>query len=208
MSIADRGHSLKSPASRLIETSRKRTVSAAGVMMMTETTAMDAGLTNLGRGRRMSRQRKRDAVLQLLRGEDLELVSRALGVTAATLSDWRDTFLAAGEAGLATRATDDEAKRRARYGRAGGSKLAWRDATRARAAGSQDRRLGGARLRPFGPREAEAMSRASSLSSGKPHGVACVCRVWQAARATLYRHLGLAGLGPDRAPERVEPPRR
>jgi transposase-like protein len=39
-----------------------------------------------GRGGRMSRQRKRDAVLRLLRGEDLESVSRSLGVTAATLS--------------------------------------------------------------------------------------------------------------------------
>ncbi len=43
-------------------------------------------------------QRKRDAVLRLLRGEDLETLSRALGVTAATLSGWRDTFLSAGEA--------------------------------------------------------------------------------------------------------------
>ena len=34
----------------------------------------------------MSRQRKTAAVLRLLRGEDLETVSRALGVTAATLS--------------------------------------------------------------------------------------------------------------------------
>jgi hypothetical protein len=33
----------------------------------------------VGRGGRMSRQRKRDAVLRLLRGEDLETVSRALG---------------------------------------------------------------------------------------------------------------------------------
>jgi transposase-like protein len=56
----------------------------------------------------MSRQRKRDAVLRLLRGEDLELVSRALGV-AATLSGWRDAFLAAGEASLATRPTDGDA---------------------------------------------------------------------------------------------------
>jgi len=51
----------------------------------------------------MSRQRKRDAVLRLLRGEDLETLSRTLGVTAATLSGWRDTFLSAGEASLATR---------------------------------------------------------------------------------------------------------
>ena len=62
-----------------------------------------------GRGGRMSRQRKRDAVLRLLRGEDLETVSRALGVTAATLSGWRDAFLVAGEASLTTRPTDGEA---------------------------------------------------------------------------------------------------
>src|SRR3982750_3453135 len=53
--------------------------------------------------RRMSAGRKRDAVLRLLRGEDLELVSRELGVTAAELSGWRDAFLAAGEASLRSR---------------------------------------------------------------------------------------------------------
>jgi transposase-like protein len=56
----------------------------------------------------MSRRRKRDAVLRLLRGEDLETVSRALGVTAAALTSWRDAFLAAGEASLATRPADGE----------------------------------------------------------------------------------------------------
>jgi transposase-like protein len=56
----------------------------------------------------MSRRRKRDAVLRLLRGEDLQTVSRGLGVTAATLTGWRDAFLAAGEASLARRATDGE----------------------------------------------------------------------------------------------------
>jgi transposase-like protein len=54
----------------------------------------------------MSRPRKRAAVLRLLRGEDLELVSRGLGVTAATLSGWRDDFLAGGEAALATKPAD------------------------------------------------------------------------------------------------------
>ena len=57
----------------------------------------------------MSRQRKRDAVLRLLRGEDLEMASRSLGVTAAALTAWRDTFLAAGEAGLVTRPVGGEA---------------------------------------------------------------------------------------------------
>jgi transposase-like protein len=75
--------------------------------MTTETTA-DTDAVGLGRGGRMSRQRKREAVLRLLRGEDLELVSRALGVTAATLSGWREAFLAAGGASLAARPTDGE----------------------------------------------------------------------------------------------------
>src|ERR687883_690029 len=64
------------------------------------------GNPGLGRGGRMSRQRKTAAVLRLLRGEDLELVSRSLGVTAATLSGWRDEFLAGGEAALASQPTD------------------------------------------------------------------------------------------------------
>ena len=66
------------------------------------------GAAGPGRGGRMSRRRKRDAVLRLLRGEDLETVSRALGVTAATLTAWRDAFLAAGEASLTSRPTDGE----------------------------------------------------------------------------------------------------
>jgi len=57
-----------------------------------------SGAAAPGRGGRMSRQRKTAAVLRLLRGEDLETVSRALGVTAATLTTWRDAFLSAGEA--------------------------------------------------------------------------------------------------------------
>jgi hypothetical protein len=55
---------------------------------------------------RMSARRKQDAVLRLLRGEDLELVSRALGVTAAELSGWREAFLAGGEACLKSRPAD------------------------------------------------------------------------------------------------------
>ena len=46
--------------------------------------------------RRMSAKRKRSAVLRLLKGEDLELLSRELGVPAADLTRWRDAFLEAG----------------------------------------------------------------------------------------------------------------
>ena len=70
--------------------------------------AQEPGTAALGRGGRMSRQRKTAAVLRLLRGEDLETVSRSLGVTAAALTAWRDAFLAAGEAALATRPADGE----------------------------------------------------------------------------------------------------
>jgi hypothetical protein len=54
----------------------------------------------------MSARRKQSAVLRLLRGEDLELVSRQLAVPAAEVSAWRDAFLAAGEATLKTRPAD------------------------------------------------------------------------------------------------------
>jgi len=66
-----------------------------------------------GRGRRSAR-RKVTVVLELLRGEDLETLSRRYAVTAATLSGWRDAFLASGEAGLKSREVDlqDEEKQR------------------------------------------------------------------------------------------------
>ena len=68
----------------------------------------ESGAAAPGRGGRMSRQRKTAAALRRLRGEDLELVSRWLGVTAATLTGWRDAFLAAGEAALTAKPTTGE----------------------------------------------------------------------------------------------------
>src|SRR5687768_18252707 len=56
--------------------------------------------------RRMSARRKQETVLRLLRGEDLELVSRELAVTAAELNGWREAFLAGGEASLKSRPAD------------------------------------------------------------------------------------------------------
>jgi putative transposase len=43
------------------------------------------------------------------------------------------------------------------------------------------------------------MSRTVSPSSGRPYGLARVCRIWRVSRASVYRHL---------APPRAEPPRR
>lgn len=44
--------------------------------------------------------------MRILRGEDLDLVSRETGTTAADLSAWRDSFLQAGAAALNSRPAD------------------------------------------------------------------------------------------------------
>src|SRR5919109_712185 len=49
---------------------------------------------------RWSAGKKMDAVLRLLRGEPLEVLSRELGVEAHRLAAWRDDFLEAGKQGL------------------------------------------------------------------------------------------------------------
>ena len=56
---------------------------------------------------RFSAKRKSQAVLRLLRGEDLDTLSRELGVVAATLSGWRDAFLDGGTAAMKSRPADD-----------------------------------------------------------------------------------------------------
>ena len=75
-----------------------------------ESVATDAA-AGRGRGGRFSAGRKREVVMRLLRGEDLESVSRAVGITAARASHWRAQFLAAGQAGLKSRATDARGRR-------------------------------------------------------------------------------------------------
>ena len=63
---------------------------------------------------RWSSRRKMSVVLELLKGSDLDSLSRRHGVTAAKLSHWRDEFLAGGEAHLKSREVvfDDEETRR------------------------------------------------------------------------------------------------
>ena len=61
-----------------------------------------------------------EAVLRILRGEALDALSRELGVTAATLAQWRDQFLTGGQTAVRSRpadARDDElARLRAKIG--------------------------------------------------------------------------------------------
>jgi transposase len=49
---------------------------------------------------RWSAGKKMDAVLRLLRGEPLEVLSRELGIEAHRLAAWRDDFLEGGKEGL------------------------------------------------------------------------------------------------------------
>ena len=58
---------------------------------------------------------------------------------------------------------------------------------------------------PFGPTEVAAMRAATSPGSGRPYGLALVCRVWRVARATVYRRRAPAVPGPRRRPGPVGP---
>jgi len=140
------------------------------------------------RKRRMSAKRKQEAVLRLLRGEDLELVSRELGVTAADLSAWRDDFLAAGEASLKSRPEDH----RDRELRAMREKIGDLTMANELLEAKIDRMEGGV---PFSRRRSPsvgAMSRTVSLSAKRTYGLVRVCRVWRLSRATVFRRLRAA----------------
>ena len=84
---------------------------AEGARRATEQSAESAALPGAGR---WSAKRKMSVVLELLRGADLESTSRRHRVTMATLSEWRERFLAGGEAMLKSRENDaeDEAMKR------------------------------------------------------------------------------------------------
>ena len=86
-------------------------VASEGARRATEDATASSAATGAGR---WSSRRKVSVVLELLRGADLESTSRKYRVTAATLTEWRDRFLAGGEAILKSREVDveDEEKRR------------------------------------------------------------------------------------------------
>lgn len=65
----------------------------------------DRGGSGADRGR-WSSQRKVEVVLRILRGEDLDGLSRELGVTAARLAAWRDEALAGMSTALKSRQGD------------------------------------------------------------------------------------------------------
>ncbi len=69
-------------------------------------TARDSG--------RWSSRKKSEVVLRMLRGEDIDALSRELKVTAARLTEWRERFLAGGQSNLKSREADDRDEENAR----------------------------------------------------------------------------------------------
>ena len=140
---------------------------------------------------RFSARRKRATVLRLLRGEDLESVSRELGITAARASQWRDRFLAAGQAGLKSRATEAGDHDHRRLQAKIGELLMETELLYAKVDQTGGRP-------PFSPPEVDAMSGAQSISTRRAYGVQRVCRVWHGrGRVSMRggRHRGTARAG-------------
>ena len=76
---------------------------------MSEQEQVSTGITGEGAGcERWSAGRKGEVVLRVLRGEDIEAVSREVAVPVHQLDEWRRVFLDAGKAGLRSRGLPDE----------------------------------------------------------------------------------------------------
>jgi hypothetical protein len=52
---------------------------------------------------RFSAKKKTEVVLRLLRGEDIDLLSRQMGIPASRIAAWREAFLEAGEESMKKR---------------------------------------------------------------------------------------------------------
>lgn len=64
------------------------------------------GLNGRRGGGRWSAQRKTEIILRLLRGEEIDVVSREVRVNASTLAKWREEFIAAGRDGMKSRVAE------------------------------------------------------------------------------------------------------
>jgi hypothetical protein len=119
---------------------------------------------------RWSVRRKTDAVMRLLRGEDLDTVARELRVEAHRLAAWRDEFMAGGAEALKARPTEPaDRKLRRPSARSAGSPWSSRS-------GRRRAEKGGCRSNPGGGR-------------GEPRDrrpLAGCCRIFRAPRSTVY----------------------
>jgi len=121
-----------------------------------------------GASKRYRAKHKGQAVLRLLHGEDIALVSRDIGLMATTLASERRLFRG----------------RRSQSEATSGQKIRqdWA-ANGKRAAPGEDRPDAAP---PFGTPKLEEVSQATLSSAGKAYGLARVCRIWGRPRSTVY----------------------
>ena len=150
--------------------SRGRNGAAGGAKGARRATVAAAAAVRGGKGR-WSARRKMTVVLELLRGAELEATSRKYGVTAATLTGWREAFLEGGEAGLKIRATDVVDEERKTLKSAVTNLVMDNEVLRERDSADGEGKA-------FSTVEVEAMSRTESPSTAKPYGLARVTAVW------------------------------
>jgi hypothetical protein len=125
----------------------------------------------------MTSARKQSAVLRLLHGEPLDMLSRELQVTAADLGEWRDKSLAAGEASLKAQPRDGrEAEISRLKSKLGGLTMDNELLIRTYFPNGDSV--------PFCSTEVEGMSATFSISVRQAYGIARVCRVWGVRRET------------------------
>ena len=98
---------------------------------------------------RWSARRTLAVVLRVLRGEDLDALSREVGVTAGTIAQWRDRVLAGAQTAVRSRPADARDDEIARLRAKVGELTMDNELLRARA---QRAETGG----PFGPRRSRA----------------------------------------------------
>jgi len=103
-------------------------------------TVKDQGDENFRNRARWSANKKMDVVMRLLRGEQLDKLSRELGIEAHRLAAWRDDFIAGGKEALKSNVargeqTEEERRRKAAEQKVGGR--------RPEKGGSRSRRRGG-----------------------------------------------------------------
>ena len=155
-----------------------------------------AGSVGGDRGRWSSR-RKLEVVLRVLRGEDLDALSRELGVTGATIAQWRELFVASGQAGLRSRDTDERGVAIARMKTKIGELTMENELLRERARRAEANH-------PFAAAEVESVSQTVSASAGRPYGVTFTCRVLEIPRSTVYADRARAQ-APVRFPQKRGP---
>lgn len=127
---------------------------------------------------RFSSRKKMDVVLRVLRGDALDLVSREAGITASTVSAWRDQFVTSGQAGLKSRVADGRDNERARLKALVGDLTMRLELSRE----AVQRLRGGP---PLAIRRSTRWAPAMSPSTKRSDGVVRVCQEWGLSRATF-----------------------